>query len=98
VLRADGQELFYLTLGEVTAVPVNTKSIFKAEKPKTLFRKMFIVADSSSPPWDISPDGKRFLMIKQPVSIDSAAAVNGPRRINIILNWFEELKQRAPAK
>ncbi len=41
--------------------------------------------------WDISPDGKRFLMLKD-------AAVEGSRKINIVLNWFEELKQRVPVK
>jgi hypothetical protein len=36
--------------------------------------------------------GKRFLMIKESGAITPAAG--GPRRINIILNWFEKLKQR----
>ena len=46
-------------------------------------------------PWDISPDGKRFLMMKE---AGTAAAAEGPRKINIVLNWFEELKQRVPTK
>jgi len=41
--------------------------------------------------WDVSPDGKRFLMMKE---AGSAAST----RINIVLNWFEELKQRVPVK
>jgi len=46
-----------------------------------------------STPWDISLDGKRFLMIKES-EISTAA---GPRpKINIVLNWFEELKERVP--
>jgi len=45
---------------------------------------------------DISPDGKRFLMIKETASGESAA--ESPRKINVVLNWFEELKQRVPAK
>ena len=27
-----------------------------------------------------------------------ASAAAGPRKINIVLNWFEELKQRVPVK
>jgi hypothetical protein len=49
-------------------------------------------------PWDISPDGKRFLMIKPPASTGAAPAAAGPRRINIVLNGFKELKQRVPVK
>jgi hypothetical protein len=41
--------------------------------------------------WDISPDGKRFLMLKE-------AEAEASRKINIVLNWFEELKQKAPVK
>ena len=51
-------------------------------------------SDGDSPLW--SPDGKRFLMMKEtgaPTSSDG-----GPRKINIVLNWFEELKQRVPVK
>ena len=35
--------------------------------------------------YDVHPYGERFIMIKQ-----------GEPRINVILNWFEELKQRVP--
>jgi Tol biopolymer transport system component len=45
--------------------------------------------------WDISPDGKRFLMVKEP---STASSGGGPRKINIVLNWLEELKQRVPVK
>jgi hypothetical protein len=29
--------------------------------------------------------------------LDSAAG-GGPQRVNVVLNWFEELKQRVPVK
>jgi hypothetical protein len=35
-------------------------------------------------------------MVKEPLTTTSAEAA--PRKINIVLNWFEELKQRVPAK
>ena len=40
---------------------------------------------------DIAPDGQRFLMI-QPVEPEQP-----PTQINVVLNWFEELKRRVPA-
>jgi hypothetical protein len=45
--------------------------------------------------WDISQDGRRFLMIKLPWETTSAAGV--PGKINIVVNWPEELKQRVPS-
>jgi hypothetical protein len=40
----------------------------------------------------VSPDGQRFLMVKSNESAQVA-----PTQINVVLNWFEELKQKAPA-
>ncbi len=39
--------------------------------------------------YDISPDGKKFLMLKE---VEEQAQ----NRINVILNWFEELKRLVP--
>jgi serine/threonine protein kinase len=43
--------------------------------------------------YDVSPDGQRFLMIK-----DSAAAEqpSTPTSLVVVLKWFEELKRRLP--
>jgi serine/threonine-protein kinase len=94
----DGRELYYSKAGAVMAVPVDIRSTFSAGKPKLLFQKNYVPVEAAGPAWDISPDAKRFLMIKQPVSTDTAAAAEEPRKINIVLNWFEELKQRVPIK
>jgi hypothetical protein len=54
--------------------------------------------------WDISPNGKRFLLMKdpEPAGGTEAAASKSPGavpqpKINIVVNWFEELKERVPA-
>ncbi len=39
--------------------------------------------------YDVAPDGR--LLIVQPAAEESA-----PLRFEIVLNWFEELKQRVP--
>jgi serine/threonine-protein kinase len=90
----DGRELFYRTSDSVIAVDVQTEPTFKAGKPKPLFRGANFFGGGHA--WDLSPDGKRFLMLKEEVS--TASAAGGPRKINIVLNWFEELKQRVPVK
>jgi hypothetical protein len=47
----------------------------------------------SMPNYDVSPDGKRFLMLK------AADEDQGVRQIVVVQNWFEELKRRmAPGK
>ena len=77
-------------------VPVDTSSTFNFGKPEMLFQKTYVPIQAAGPAWDISPDGKRFLMIKQPVSTNAATSAEEPRRINIVVNWFEELKKRIP--
>jgi hypothetical protein len=94
----NGRELLYLTdENAVMATPVETEPNFSPGTPKVLFQSVYAPSNSSSgTPWDISPDGKRFLMIKEPGTV--SAGGEGPRKINIVLNWFEELKQRVPVK
>ena len=53
------------------------------------------LTEMSGTPWAIHPDGDRFLMIKPPAGASSLVD-RGPRKINIVLNWDEELKQRVP--
>ena len=80
-------------------MPVKTGPVFSAETPKIIFRGNFVSARAvNRQPWDISPDGKRFLMVKPPASAGDTSGIAGPRKIDIVLNWFEELRQRVPVK
>jgi len=93
----NGRELFYLNEDAVMRVPVETEPAFSAGKPETLFRGAYVrFSTGDGQPWDISPDGKRFLMMKEPEAV--APGGGGPNKVNIVLNWFEELKQRVPVK
>jgi Tol biopolymer transport system component len=94
----DGRELFYLSReNSLMAVPVETKPALSFGVPRSMFRSIYAgLSSSSGTPWDISPDGKRFLMMKEPGN--NAAKEAGPRKINVVVNWFEELKQRVPVK
>jgi serine/threonine-protein kinase len=96
----DGRELFFRNGDAVMAVSSKTDPTFSVETPKMLFRGTYVGAvlaydDWDFATWDISPDGKRFLMMKE----TGAAATGGgrSRKINVVLNWFEELKRRVPA-
>ena len=76
----DGRELFYLTGDAVAAVTIRPDGSFGAP------RRLFDRANFFTPRlrcYDISPDGKRFLMIQRdPGSV--------PRQLNVILNWADE--------
>jgi hypothetical protein len=93
----NGRELFYRSEDSVMTVAVQTEPVFKAGKPVVLFQGKYVPRSSGNQrPWDISADGKRFLMMKDAAPADNQA--EAPRKINIVLNWLEELKQRVPVK
>jgi hypothetical protein len=45
--------------------------------------------------YDVSPDGQRFLLIKDSVGANQASTATSPSMV-VVLNWLEELKQRVP--
>ena len=78
-------------------VGVETEPTFKPGNPKILFKGKYLFSTNGYIFWDISPDGKRFLLLKPNASAGAAPAEAGHRpKINIVLNWFEELKGRVP--
>ena len=89
VWNPKGRELFYRSGGKMMAVDVTTEGTFSAGKPKVLFEGSYVPTPRSFPDYDVSPDGQRFLMLK---ATEQAA----PTQINVVLNWFEELKQKVP--
>jgi serine/threonine protein kinase len=97
---ANGRELFYLSSeNSVMAIEVKTQPTFSLGVPRTLFKSIYSgQTNTSGTPWDISSDGKRLLMMKEPGTADAASQARDSRKINIVLNWFEELKARVPVK
>jgi len=73
-------------------VDVTTGPKFSAGKPKRLFEGQYVRSGIASRTYDVSSDGQRFLMIKR--SEETASAI----QINVVVNWFEKLKQRVPVK
>jgi Tol biopolymer transport system component len=89
----NGRELFYyVPPGTLMAVRVEPGPSFAAGPPSVIFQGEY---DSrySGRQYSVSPDGKRFLMIKDAGSNTGAS----PREINVVLNWTEELKHLVPA-
>ena len=91
-----GRELFYLDNNNLMmAVPVQTSPTFSAGNPAKLFETRYLVPNNART-YDVSADGQRFLMIKSTTNAREAGAA--PPNIVVVLNWFEELKQRVPVK
>src|SRR5262249_25747365 len=90
VWRRDGKELFYRAGNKMMAVAVTIRSdevILSA--PRLLFDRQYPFEASTIPNYDVSLDGTKFLMVKDDV---------GAGRLNVILNWTEELKRLAPTR
>jgi Tol biopolymer transport system component/DNA-binding winged helix-turn-helix (wHTH) protein len=90
----NGRELFYRSGDMMMAAAIATQPRFSAGEPKLLFAGQFEPSPSPVPNanYDVSPDGQRFLMVK-PGGRDQA-----PTQINVVPNWFEELKRKVPTR
>ena len=88
----DGRELFYVAADGLMAVPVETDATFTAGTPEVQFAGDYLLGGNNRR-HDIAPDGQRFLMIKEGATLDGESP---PPQINIVTNWFEELRQRVP--
>src|SRR5216683_1528619 len=91
IWNPNGRELFYRIGDKMMAVEITTQPGFSAGTPRMLFEGRYEAAPVPLHNFDVSHDGQRFLMLK-PVEQEHAA----PTQINVVLNWFEELKRRVP--
>jgi serine/threonine-protein kinase len=89
----NGRDLFYRSGNKMMAVEVTTQPTFSAGKPKVLFEGQYLAVQAglTGTAYDVSPDGQRFLMVKETEPSTSVT------QINVVLNWFEDLKRRVPA-
>jgi serine/threonine-protein kinase len=94
----DGRELFYRApTGAVMRVEVAPGTTWKAGSPAQVIEARSYVLGSGplGRTYDISADGRRFVMMK---NAESPAQTSAVRRIVVVQNWTEELKARVPAK
>jgi eukaryotic-like serine/threonine-protein kinase len=86
----NGRELFYRDGNKMMAVDIVTSPELRISSPHLLFEQRYASGGALSiASYDVSPDGQRFLMVKD----ESSAG-----RLNVVLNWFAELKARVPTK
>ncbi|HEV8397815.1 MAG TPA: protein kinase [Vicinamibacterales bacterium] len=93
-----GQELFYASpTGALMRVGVERASSWAATTPTLLVKEgYFTIPDGTlGRTYDITPDGQRFLMIKEAGGTDQTAA---PPQIIVVQHWTDELKRLVPTK
>jgi hypothetical protein len=79
-------ELFFLTADTLMATSISTGHGLEWTTPRALFARPELAALEYG--FSVSADGRRFLI---PTRNPDASA----REINVVLNWFEDLKARA---
>lgn len=91
VSRSDGCQLFYRSADDLMAVAFDPVSgAVGAPECVITGRPDLLRTPQGNPNYDVSPDGRRFLMIQQVVG-------SGPIDLQVVLNWDEELRARVPA-
>jgi hypothetical protein len=71
-------------------VDIQVSPAFSVGRPRFLFEGNFAEGPFAAG-YDVSPDGQRFLLAR-------GRSKPGGGEVNVILNWFEELKRSVPLK
>jgi len=91
VWSRNGKELFYRSGNQLIAVPIENGKSFTTAAAHALFEAAFITnPDFGMPAYDVSPDAQKFYFVQE----DTKS--NLETRVNLVLNWPEELKKIAP--
>jgi Tol biopolymer transport system component/predicted Ser/Thr protein kinase len=83
----DGKELYYISDGKLMVADVQTAPTFRAGLPRVLFSTQIARrGGAAAVAWDLTPDGKRFLVISEESSSEE-------QPVNVVLNWQAGLKK-----
>jgi serine/threonine-protein kinase len=88
----NGRELFYQHADRLMGVGVTLGAAFSASAPHVVHEGRFLRSQTGPTGWSITPDGSRFLRIQQ---VEPERAIT---RIDLVLNWFEELKAKVASR
>jgi hypothetical protein len=69
------------------AVDISAGPTVSAGTPHVLFTGRYALSPNGVTAYDISPDGRRFLKVQ------ATEAELNLAQINVVINWFEELKR-----
>jgi hypothetical protein len=86
--------LYLVDPGRMMTVPIQPGPTFTAGIPQLVFKGTYLTP-SISRSYDVSPDGRRFLMIKDATPVGEAPQ---PPQLIVVQHWTEELKRLVPTK
>ena len=96
---ADSQELYYNPGpgSRQAAVKVMASQGFAFGPAPPVVKAFYSASGLVERTYDVAHDGQRFLGLIAPASAVTGAVAGGPRpELRVVLNWFDELKARAP--
>jgi len=89
----DGKELFFVPApSQFMVVSVQTGPVFGFTRPVPVPRRFGLAPPASPRPYDILPDGRIVGVDAVNLAVDQRSP-----QIQVVLNWFEELKTKLPA-
>jgi eukaryotic-like serine/threonine-protein kinase len=84
--RSDGKELYYVAPDrKIMAVDIRTQPKFEADPPRALFQTRILPTIEARNHYDVTPDGKRFIVNSRPIGDDAAP-------ITVAVGWAPETK------
>ena len=87
VWAPNGSALYYVQPPNLMKVDVSTEGTFSPGQPTVLFTWSYGLGNHFEIGYDIHPDGDRFLVVQ-------GVGGGGFGDVYIVVNWFEELRQR----
>jgi serine/threonine-protein kinase len=92
----DGRELFYYVAPDtIMALPVRPGADVVLGNPQVVVKGPYAVAVNAGRHYDVSPDGQRFLLLKDVPAADGQKPA--APEIHLVQHWAEELKAKMPA-
>ncbi len=97
----DGKELFYLDAnGLITSVKISIDGDrLSAGRPTPILKTAYVAGVSARGldlrSYDVSPDGQRFLMVKD---VAARPTPGSPVPLVLVTGWLEELRHRVPSR
>jgi len=88
---SSGKMLYYRSGNTMKAVAIEIEPSFSVGEPNDLFTE-FSARNMIVRNYDFDSANRRFIMVK-PLQEEST-----PTQINVVLNWFEELKRLVPSQ